>query len=66
MMDLTALFLKAYSNLPEDEQDQVIVIIDSKTYTWNRAYDEVKNETALGEKILKRLHELEILNEREQ
>lgn len=59
--DLSALFFKAYSNLLADERSQIIVIIDNKPYTWNRAYDEVKGETGLGKRILNRLKELDIL-----
>lgn len=61
MIDLPALFFRAYTNLPEDERSQVIVIIDGKPYTWNRAYDEIKSETELGKKILNKMKELGIL-----
>ena len=53
MPHLSSLFFRAYSNLPEDERSQVIVVIDGKPYTWNRAYDEINAETELGKKILK-------------
>jgi len=61
MADLSALFFKAYSNLPTDERSQVIVVIDGKPYTWDRAHDEIKGETGLGKKILNRMKELGIL-----
>lgn len=61
MVDLSALFFKAYSNLPEDERSQVIVVIDGKPYTWNRAYDEIKGKTELGKIFLDRMKELGIL-----
>ena len=61
MEDLKALFLKAYSNLLTDERGQVIILIDSKPYTWDRAYDEIKGSTESGDKILKKLHQLGIL-----
>lgn len=54
-------FLKAYANLPEDERDQIIVIVEGKTYNWNRAYDEIKANTPLGSKILKKMKELGLL-----
>lgn len=54
-------FLKAYANLLEDERDQVIVIIDGKPYAWNRANDEVKNDTKLGQMILQKMVELGLL-----
>lgn len=55
------LFLKIYANLPSDERDQIIVIIDGHPYSWNRAYDEVSNDTVLGDKIIKKLAELGLL-----
>ena len=54
-------FLKAYANLPPPEREQVIVIIDDQTYSWNRAFAEVSNDTKLGKKILKKLETLKIL-----
>lgn len=61
MSELKSAFLKAYSNLPEDERNQIIVIIDGRTYTWNRAYDEIQQDTGLGEKILIKLERLGII-----
>lgn len=54
-------FLKVYSNLPEPERKQIIAIVDDKPYSWDRAYDEIVNATQLGNKILKKIEELEIL-----
>ncbi|MDP3728240.1 MAG: hypothetical protein Q8R18_02180 [bacterium] len=54
-------FLKAYANLPEPEREQVIVIIDGKTYTWNVAFTEISNNTKLGDKIITQLKNLGIL-----
>ncbi len=54
-------FLKAYANLPEDERSQPFIIIEGKTYSWNRAYDEINAETELGNKILKKMYELGLL-----
>lgn len=54
-------FLRAYANLPEDERSQPIVIIEGRPYSWNRAFDEVKANTELGKKILKKMHELDLL-----
>ena len=55
-------FMKAYANLIEDERNEIIVIIDDKPYTWNRAYDEIKNNTELGKKILEKLEMLGIIS----
>lgn len=54
-------FLKAYANLLADERDEIIVIINGKPYTWNRAYDEVKRDTKLGKMILDKMTELGLL-----
>ena len=54
-------FLKAYANLPEPEREQVIAIVDNKTYSWNVAYAEISNNTALGKKILTKIEYLGIL-----
>ena len=54
-------FLKVFANLPEPEREQVIAIIDNKTYSWNIAFNEISNNTELGKKIIKKLEALEIL-----
>lgn len=54
-------FLKVYANLPEPEREQVIAIVDNKTYSWNVAFIEITNNTELGKKILKKLEILDIL-----
>ena len=54
-------FLKVFANLPEPEREQVIAIIDNKTYSWNIAFNEISNDTELGKKIIKKLEALEIL-----
>lgn len=54
-------FLKAYSNVPADERNQIFIIIDNRPYTWNNAYDEIKANTELGKKILKKINELKLL-----
>ncbi len=48
-------FLKTYANLPEPEREQIIAIIDDKTYSWNVAFQEISNDTELGNKILRNL-----------
>ena len=53
--------MKAYANLIEDERYEVIVVINGKTYTWNRAYDEIKNDTELGKQILEKLVRMGII-----
>lgn len=55
-------FMKIFANLPERiRQEDIIVVIDKKPYTWNAAYFEVSNNTKVGENILKKLKELKII-----
>lgn len=61
LSELTAKFLKVYSNLPADERSEIIVIIDKETYTWSKARDEIDSSTKISKRILSRLKELKIL-----
>jgi len=54
-------FLRVYANVPEGLRKDIIVLVDGKTYNWNTSYFEIKENTKLGEKILKALEELGIL-----
>ncbi len=55
MEDKKAKFLRVYANVPDNLREDIIVVIDEKTYTWNSAYFEIKNNTGLGQKLLKEL-----------
>lgn len=59
--DKRAKFLKSYANVPDALREDILVVIDNKTYTWNSAYIEIKDETELGSKILKSLENMNIL-----
>ncbi|OGZ17582.1 MAG: hypothetical protein A2V72_02275 [Candidatus Nealsonbacteria bacterium RBG_13_37_56] len=54
-------FLKVYYNLPLKIREEVILDIEDKPITWNVAYVEIKNKTRVGEIILEKLTELEII-----
>jgi len=55
-------FKKILFNLPEKiRNEDIIVVVDDKPYTWNVAYFEVNNESEIGKKILKRLKVMEII-----
>jgi len=54
-------FLRAFANLPSDEQDQVIVVINGLPCSWRKAYDEIKADTKLGKKVLKKMEDLGLL-----
>lgn len=57
----TERFMKVYSNLPINLRKEIIVVIDDKPITWDVAYVEIKNNTKLSERILKKLIELDII-----
>ena len=59
--ELRAKFLKAYANLPEPEMELVIVIVKNKKISWNKANKEIEDKTELGNQILKKMKDLEIL-----
>ena len=54
-------FLQIYANLPDNLRKDIIAVINEKTYTWNVAYFEIKNNTKLGRKILKELEITKII-----
>lgn len=55
-------FKKIFSNLPDKVRNEdIILVIDKKTYTWNAVFFEVNNSTELGKKMLKKLKELRII-----
>ena len=61
MEDKKAKFLKIYSNVPDRLREDIIAIVDNKTYTWNTVYFEIKNDTKLGEKLLKALEDINLI-----
>lgn len=62
---LRARFLKDYASVPEKLREEIIAIVDDKTYSWNSAYVEVTGKTELGDKIIKRLEEIGLFGRRE-
>ena len=58
---LKAKFLKTYANLPDDEREQVIVIVDNEPYAWNRVNVEVNADTKKSKKMLNKMRLLGIL-----
>jgi hypothetical protein len=54
-------FLRAYANLPEPERTQIVVFVDDKPYTWNVVNVEVSDDTELGEKMLEKMKQVEVL-----
>lgn len=54
-------FARVYANLPMTERVHVVLVIQGEPITWKVAYGHVLHKTPLGEKILKKLTELEII-----
>jgi len=54
-------FFKIYSSIPIEERNNTVVVIEKKPISWSLAYQEIKNKTGLGQKILKVLKSLGII-----
>ena len=53
--DKRAKFLRIYAKLPEGVKEDILIVVDQKPYTWDSSYIEIKDNTLLGQKILKAL-----------
>jgi len=60
---LRAKFLKAYASVPDKLREDIIAIVDEKTYNWNSAFVEVYGKTVLGDKIIRKLEEIGMFKE---
>jgi len=55
-------FKKIFANLPDKiKSEDIILVLDKKTYTWNAVFLEVDQGTHLGIKMLKKLKSLKII-----
>lgn len=55
-------FKKIFANLPEKiRNEDIILVLDKKPYTWNAVFLEVNKMTSLGMIMLKKLKELKII-----
>ncbi len=62
MGDKRAKFMRIFANIPgKIRGEDVIVVIDDEPFTWNAAMIEVKNDSELGKKIIKKLEKTRIL-----
>ncbi len=62
MEDKKAKFMRIFANIPDKVRNEdIIAVIDNKPYTWNAAMIEIKNNSELGKKIIKKLGEMEII-----
>ncbi len=56
------IFLRAYSNLPLQARQEIILVLAEKgPITWDVAYLEIKNNTDTGKLIIDKLSELKII-----
>ncbi len=55
-------FFRVYANLPINLRDEIVLVLHERgPITWNVAYLETNNDTALGKEILSKLDELQII-----
>jgi UV DNA damage repair endonuclease len=55
-------FKKVYANLPDKiRNEDIILVIDKKSYTCNAVFFEVQNNSKLGIEMLKKLEEMGII-----
>jgi len=54
-------FMGIYSNLPIKTRKEIVVVLDGEPISWDVAYKEIKNNTEMGKKTLKKMEELKIL-----
>lgn len=45
-----AKFLRIYANIPDKLRNDIIIVVDGKTYTWDTSYFEIKEDTELGKR----------------
>lgn len=60
-MSLKTKFLQIYANLPLNQRQEIVVVIDNEPLTWNAARIEIENDTEKGKQILEKLVEFGIL-----
>ncbi|MCK5107837.1 MAG: hypothetical protein KAQ83_03860 [Nanoarchaeota archaeon] len=61
MLKYAEKFFKIFTNLPDEERKNPIVIIEDKPVSWNVAYDHINNETKKGEEILNILNKIGLI-----
>ncbi len=54
-------FVKVFNSLPLAERNMVCVVIDDNGISWKLAYQEIKDDTALGQRIQKQLETLKLI-----
>ena len=55
-------FIKIYANLLIGVRQEIVLVLeDNKPISWDVAYNEIRNDTPLGDIILEKLKKLEII-----
>ncbi|MDY6789058.1 MAG: hypothetical protein SVV03_03780 [Candidatus Nanohaloarchaea archaeon] len=57
----TDKFIKIYNNLPLEERENTVVVVDDEPISWKMALREMSEETELGKSIAYKLKKLDIL-----
>ena len=61
-MDSTSTkFQQIYANLPLNQRNGIVVVVDNEPLTWNAARIEIDNDTDKGKQILDLLVKLKII-----
>lgn len=54
-------FMDVYTNLPQEERDKTVVVVDDEPINWRMARRHIENKTALGSEIGKKLIKQDII-----
>ena len=60
-MNFRVKFLRIYANLPLNQRNEIVVVIDDEPMTWNAVRVEIENYTEKGKEILQKLVNLQII-----
>ena len=54
-------FFKVFANLPINLRSEIAAVVDGNPVTWNVAYLEIGSHTRLGEEIVRKMIELNLV-----
>ena len=54
-------FLKIYADIPLSLRKEIILVLENEPISWNVAFVEISNRTSKSKTILKKLNELNII-----
>ena len=60
-MDKKTQFLIVYAHMPPASREEIVVVVENKSISWNSAKLEVEKNTPLGVKIIEILPSLKVL-----